>query len=216
MSVSFAYRDAVRMRKRKWRRFRVVFFFVLMAMGLSEAGRPWTWTNFEPLALPYLLVFTWLMAWTRIGIVPITSLDDLAMEEYGVEFEQTTPAQQTYLIKRSRHDRQRTQERPYYCAGTYTLSRYPDEYEEARQRETHLRAYSILRVLLPSAIVVYWLGWKLLPQGYTRDAWTNGPVVLYWLSLLIIALPQIIRMWTEPDNLNPAEPKLVEAAQKGA
>jgi hypothetical protein len=63
-------------------------------------------------------------------------------------------------------------------------------------------------------VVVYWLGWKLLPQGYARDAWTNGPVVLYWLSLLIIAMPQIIRMWTEPDD--PAEPRLVETAHREA
>jgi hypothetical protein len=75
--------------------------------------------------LPYLLVFARLMCWKRIGDVPITSLDDLAMEEYGVEFEQTTPAQQTDLLRRSRHNRQRVPERPYYRVGTYTLAASP-------------------------------------------------------------------------------------------
>jgi hypothetical protein len=215
MAVSFSYRDAVRHRKRKLRRFKVVFFFVLMAIGLSEAGRPWTWTNFGPAAVPYLLVFTWLMSWKRIGDVPIKSLDDLAMEEYGVEYEQTTPAQQTDLLRLARHRRQRVPARPYYRVGAYLLRYHPDEYDNARERESLQRTHSILRVLLPSVVVVYWLGWKLLPEGYARAAWTNGPVVLFWLSLLVIALPQIIRLWTEPDD--PGEPKLVpSAAEKEA
>jgi hypothetical protein len=207
MAVSFSYRDAVRQRKRKWRRFEVVFFFVLMAIGLSEAGRPTTWTNFGQAALPYLLVFTRLMSWKQIGDVPITSLDDLAMAEYGVEFEQTTPSQQTELLRLSRHRRQRVKERRYYRVGAYLLRYHPDEYDEAREHESHLRAHEILRLVLPAVAVVYWLGWRLLPEGGVRHAWTNGPVVLTWVMLFVLALPQILRMWTVPDD--PGEPKLV-------
>jgi hypothetical protein len=46
-----------------------------------------------------------------------------------------------------------------------------------------------------------------LPEGGIRHAWTNGPVVLTWVMLFVLALPQILRMWTVPDD--PGEPKLV-------
>jgi hypothetical protein len=214
MAVSFSYRDAARFRKRKWRRFEVVFFFVLMASGLLQAGRPWTWTNCFVNAIPYLLVAARLMSWTRIGVVPITSLDDLAMEEYGVEFEQTTLAQQTDLLRQARERRQRVQGRPYYRVGAYTLKPFSDELSQSRERESHMRAYVMLRVFLPAFAIVYWAGWHFLPDGAVRAGWTDAPVVFAWIFLLILVLPQVLRMWMEPDD--PAEPKLAIAARKEA
>jgi hypothetical protein len=54
---------------------------------------------------------------------------------------------------------------------------------------------------------VYAVGWWLLPEGKIRVGWTNGPVVMTWLFLLVLALPQMIWMWTEPDEVG--EPRVV-------
>jgi hypothetical protein len=205
MAVSFAYRQSVKRRARRARRSLVVMFFVVMSLGLLEGGAQLaTWRDFVNVMLPYFAAFTFIFGkrgWR--GAIAVTSLDDRAMAEYGVEFEQTTPAQQKDLLKR-------------YRVGTYLLGYFPDEYEEAQERESHLRAYEIFRFLLPLIAVLYWLGWRLLAEGGVRAAWTNGPVVLTWLTLFVLALPQMLRMWTEPDDQSPAEPKLVDAAQKEA
>jgi hypothetical protein len=204
MAVSFSYRWAVRNQKRKRRRFEVILFFALMAMGLSEAGDPVTWRNLAYHVFPYIMVIANVFRdWRWQRTITVTSLDDRAMNEYGVEFEQATEAQQKNLLKR-------------YRVGTYLLNYFPDEYEEAREREAYLRAYAFLRFLLPAIAALYWLGWKLLPEGDVRAAWTNGPAILTWLILFVLALPQMLAMWMEPDDPNSAEPKLVEAAQKEA
>ena len=64
-----------------------------------------------------------------------------------------------------------------------------------------------MKVLLPVLAVVYWVGWRLLPEGRLRGGWTDGPVVLAWVLMLVLALPQMILMWTEPDEVR--EPKVV-------
>lgn len=76
---------------------------------------------------------------------------------------------------------------------------FPDEREEQGDRDAAQSAYVVLRVLLPVAAVLYWCGWKLIPEGRLRVGWTNGPVVLIWISLLVLAMPQLLLLWTEPD-----------------
>ena len=127
-------------------------------------------------------------------MVQVSSLDDRAVAEYGVEFEKLGEAQQKELLRR-------------YRVGTYLLGYYPDELEEAQERESFQRAYGVLRWLLPVLAVIYWAGWRVLPEGRVRAGWTDGPVVLMWVLLLVLALPQLIRMWTEPDEVG--EPKVV-------
>jgi hypothetical protein len=204
MAVTFGYRQAIRNRKRSWRRFEVCLFFLMMATGLAEAGIPLTWRSLGMLMMPYSLILTRVFGlWKQQQVVKVGSLDDRAMVEYGVEFEQTTPTQQKDLLAR-------------YRVGTFLLGDCPDEYEEAQERESYLRAYGVLRVLLPGIAVVYWMGWRLLPEGSVRAAWTDGPVVLTWVSLLVLAMPQLLRMWTEPDDPGAAEPRLVAAVKKEA
>jgi hypothetical protein len=202
MALTFAYRQAIRNRKRGWRRFEVVFFFALMAMGLVEGCAPLAWSNLGVKMTPYLLVITRVfIQWKQQQVVTVGSLDDHAVAEFGVGFERTTPSQQRELLD-------------HYRVGTFPLNSYPDEYDAARVREAHLRAYDVLRLLLPALAVLYWIGWRVLPKGNVHTAWTNGPVVLTWLVLLVLALPQIISMWTEPND--PVEPKLAVAAREEA
>ena len=120
---------------------------------------------------------------------------------FGVEFEKLGEAQQQELLRR-------------YRVGTYLLNDFPDELQAAQEAEGHLRAYELLKYLLPVLAVVYWAGWEWLPEGLVRAGWTNGPVVTAWGVLLVLALPQMVRMWTEPDEVG--EPKVVTMQRREA
>ncbi len=200
MAVSLAFKQAMKKRTRRSRRWEVVFFFVLMAMGLAGAGMHFRWFELWFFVMPYVYavgrIYSWqVMNWDwQRRMIPVSSLDDRAVLEHGVEFEQLSEAQQKDLLGR-------------YQVGTYLMNFYPDEREKELRGEAHWRAYDVMKVLLPVLAVVYWVGWKLLPEGRLRAGWTDGPVVLAWVLLLVLALPQMILMWTEPDEVR--EPKVV-------
>lgn len=85
-------------------------------------------------------------------MLPVSSLDDRAMLEHGVEFERLGEADQKAILRR-------------YRVGTYLVNYFPDEREGAQERESQVRAYEMLRWLLPIVAVVYAVGWWLLPAG---------------------------------------------------
>jgi len=195
MALSSGFRRAMKNRRQRSRRIEVVLFFSFMAMGLFDAGRPLTYGGLGLRVFPYLFAVVRIFRqWSWQRIVPVSSLDDRAMTEYGVEFERLGEAQQKELLRR-------------YRVGTFLSGYSPDEYEAGQEREAHLRAYEVMRWLLPVLVVVYWAGWRLLPEGRVRMGWTDGPVVLAWVLLLVLALPQIVRLWTEPDEVG--EPKVM-------
>lgn len=195
MALSYAVRQALKARTRRARRTQVVLFFFFLTLGLVEGGRPLSWHTVGIRALPYIWAIGQVFAtWQRQRMLPVTSLDDRAMVEFGVEFEQLGEAEQNDLLRR-------------YRVGTYLLNYFPDEREGVQEREAHLHAYGVLRWLLPIVAVVYWLGWGLIPEGAVRAAWTDGPVVMTWVLLLVLGLPQMLRMWTEPDEMG--EPRVV-------
>ena len=196
MALSYVLRQALKNRTRRWRRIQVALFFFWLVLGLVEgAGRPLSWDTVGIRSFPYIWAVGQIFGyWRRMRMLPVTSLDDRAMVEYGVEFEQLGEAQQKDLLRR-------------YRVGTYLLDYFPDEREGAQERESQMRAYAMLRWLLPIVAAVYAAGWWLLPGGKIRVGWTNGPVVVTWLFLLVLALPQMIWMWTEPDEVG--EPRVV-------
>ena len=195
MAVSSGFRTAMKNRSRRSRRLEVLFFFLLMAMGLSYAGLPFRMGQLAARTWPLLFavgrIFR-LWRWQRT--IPVSSLDDRAVLEYGVEFERLRESEQKEILRR-------------YRVGTYLLNYYPDEMQAAQEAEAHLRAYDVMKVLLPAVAAVYWAGWELLPEGRFRAGWTDAPLVLTWVLLLVLALPQMVQMWTEPDVVG--EPKVV-------
>jgi hypothetical protein len=195
MAVSSEFRRSMKNRRQRARRVEVGLFFMLMAVGLSESGRPLTFGSLGFRAVPYILVIARVFrVWNSQRMIPVSSLDDRAVAEYGVEFKRLGEAQQKEILQG-------------YRVGTYLLGYFPDELEEARERESYQRAYGVLKWLLPVLAVIYWAGWRVLPEGRVRAGWTDGPVVLAWVLLLVLALPQMLRMWTEPDEVG--EPKVV-------
>lgn len=200
MTVSKAFRQAMKNRTRRSRRTEVVLFFSWIVLGLLHAGRPLTWGNLVFVTSPYLYVIVMFRRWKERRLLPVSSLDDRAVFEYGVEFEKLAEAQQKEVLRR-------------YRVGTYLLNYYPDELQVAQEAEAHQRAYDVMKVLLPSLAVAYWAGWNWLPEGRFRAGWTDGPVVLAWMVLLVLSLPQMIRMWTEPDEVG--ELKVIVGAEGG-
>jgi hypothetical protein len=190
MALSYEFRQAMKNRTRRSRRLEVLLFFLLMAAGLSEAGRRFRWEDATPFVLAAARIFTF---WKWRRIIPVSSLDDRAMYEFGVEFDKLTEAQQHEMLRR-------------YRVGTYITNYFPDELEARQEADAHMRAYAAMRLLLLPLVFVYWLGWLWLPQGRVRAGWTDAPTVLVWAALFVLALPQMIQMWTEPDD--PGEPRI--------
>ena len=194
MAVSQAFKQAMKRRTRRSRRWEVVFFFAVMALGLCGAGESFRLGGMWIFVMPYVYavgrIYSWqVMNWDwQRRMIPVSSLDDRAMLEHGVVFDKLSEAQQKELLGR-------------YRVGTYLMNFYPDEREEELRREAQRRAYEWMKVLLPVLAVVYWVGWRLLPEGRLRAGWTDGPVVLAWVLILVLALPQMILMWTEPDEV---------------
>ncbi len=188
MALSTGFRRAMKNRTRRSRRIEVLLFFVVMAMGLSCAGLPFRWATFGERTFPFIFaagrIFR-LWQWQRL--IKVQSLDDRAMLEFGVEFEKLEKAQQHDVIRR-------------YRVGTYYVNYFPDELQISLEAQAQVRAYGLMRHWLPPLVVVYWLGWFLLPEGSLRAGWTDAPTVLAWMALLILALPQMVQMWTEPNE----------------
>ncbi len=64
---------------------------------------------------------------------------------------------------------------------------------------------------LPGFALVYWGAWVFLPDwlGTRLDLRKvlNPGWWIFWVTCLVITLPQMIRMWTEPDEVG--DPKVV-------
>ncbi len=189
MALSYGFKQALKNRTRRSRRLRVLLFFVIVGMGLSGAGQPWNWRPFPIQGLFYLFAFGAVYRdWKWNQYLPISSLDDRAMLEYGMEFEQLGQEEQKSILR-------------HYRVGTYLLDYFPDERQREVERDAHVRANGIIRILLPGISLLYLAGWKLLPEGILRAGWTDAPVVFAWIGLLVVALPQIIQMWAEPNEI---------------
>ncbi|HEY4089127.1 MAG TPA: hypothetical protein VGM43_24530 [Bryobacteraceae bacterium] len=44
-------------------------------------------------------------------------------------------------------------------------------------------------------------GWLAIAAGGWRDTLTDSPMILSWLAVFVISLPQVIELWTEPDDM---------------
>lgn len=74
---------------------------------------------------------------------------------------------------------------------------YLDEREIHERDHAHYRAYGILRWMLATVAVGYWLMLDLRLRWLAT--WT--PVVLWTLLLVALSLPQAVLLWTEPDTI---------------
>ena len=196
-------RTAMKWRTRRYRRRQVFWFYLMMLLGAATTAgsdhhrfRELEWALLLPLTAALTVLKDWSRwSWQRWRCV--SSLDDRAQVAHGLNFEQLSAAEQKEILRR-------------YQVGGRLLDETPDEREEAARLQANDAAFRFLRIALLSFAAVYWPVYLWMPAGDWRDMLTDSPVVISWLVIFVISLPQVIELWTEPDG-TVSEPRLTEA-----
>jgi hypothetical protein len=131
-----------------------------------------------------------------------TSMEDPGMTEFGIPYDKLTTAQRWPLMERYRDE-------------LWKRCFYPDERQRVEQERAERTAFRLLRRTAILLAVVVWAVYLIAPEGsigrllQLGNTLLNSPLVLSWIVLSLIALPTLIRLWTEPDEAG--EPEVVEA-----
>ncbi len=192
MAVSYLFRSTF---ERKWpkrsrRRWNVILFVTALIVALIEGGTTLRAHTVLARAVPYVALLPILLYDTgtkRRGNVYVTSLDDRAVFKYGAEYDALTPEQQKDILD-------------HYRVGTYAFPRPPEQSGPGLSNRHYVqRAVTVYRWCAVPLFLVYAAGWRWLPQGLARDAWTNLPVVLAVSFATAFALPILLKLWNDPD-----------------
>lgn len=201
--ASSRLRRALRWRTRRFRRRQVFWFYFAMLLGAAvtlgsdhhtRRGLEWA------LLLPATAAMTSLKSWSRWSYERwrcVSSLDDRAQVAHGLNFEQLSAAEQKEILRR-------------YQAGARLLDETRNERQEAARLQANDAAFRFLRKALLWFAAGYWAVWFWMPAGGWRDIMTDSPVIIAWAAVFVISLPQVIELWTEPDERD-SETRLVEA-----
>jgi hypothetical protein len=133
--------------------------------------------------------------WVRslgIGFAQV-SLEDRALMEYGAEFDALKEKQRGDLFQRAVRD------------GLFGRVKV-DEHEAEMRLKAQGAAYRLLGPALLVFLMGYWAVCLLGPFGATRTAVAVTAVVVTWLVALVLAAPTMIRMWTQPDEMEETAP----------
>jgi hypothetical protein len=122
------------------------------------------------------------------------SLEDRAQMEYGKAFAELPEVDQDRL----KWFRERERREP--SGGL-------DEWDAAMQRDAERRAFWMLRRGLPVLVVVYWMACLSASTGPVRAGLLISAVAISGVMMVVLALPEVIRVWTMPDDA--AEPRMV-------
>ena len=82
-----------------------------------------------------------------------------------------------------------------------------DERDAAMARDAEGRAFWILRRGLPMFVAVYWVVCLSTSTGPVRVGLLVSAVAISGVVMAVLALPEVIRVWTMPDDA--AEPQVV-------
>jgi hypothetical protein len=123
-----------------------------------------------------------------------TSLEDRAVMEYGAEFDELTERQRGEVFNRQIKD------------GFRGSVRHDEREAELRLRSEGT-AYRLLRPGLVVVVAVYWSVCLLGPFAAVREMLAVTAIVFTWLAFVVLVLPTMVRMWTEPDEVG--EPKVM-------
>jgi len=195
--ASWELRGAMKRRTRKRRRRQVVVFYCMMLLWpLVTLGNDHHaflhlfWAGFAP-----FIVVWQLPQWRRDQQRVVTNLDDRAQVEHGVNFDQLSDVEQKEMLRR-------------YRVGRYLVDPYwvADERQEMSRLRANDAAFRFLRVALLCFAAGYWMGYIWVPAGDWRDMLMDSPVVISWLVVFVVSLPQQVEMWTEPDDVG--EPRV--------
>jgi hypothetical protein len=122
------------------------------------------------------------------------SLEDRAQMDYGKAFDRLTG------IQRDRVKWARGRE---WKDGDSRA----DERDAALQRDAEGRAFRMLKWGLPVTVAVYWAVCLSVPIGPVRVGLLISAVAISGLVIVVLALPEVIRVWAMPDETT--EPQIV-------
>jgi hypothetical protein len=190
---------------RRFRRFAVLLWIGMLAFD------PWMIFHlarlYAPLAmLPQLLLptatqllITWLaFRGMRIGLAQPT-LDDSAMMQHGVEFDELTSKQREQLFQQRSRD--------FIFGGIYK-----DEREAELRLHAEGAAYRLLRPGLVLIVAAYWTVCLLGPFEAVRETLTITAIAVTWIAVAVLVLPTMVRMWTQPNEAG--ETRIVATGKK--
>ncbi len=178
----------------RMRRFAVLLWLGMLAFDpwvISRLARSYAHLDMLPaLLLPTLtqLLIAWLaFRGMRISLAQPT-LDDSAVQQYGSDFDALTDRQRDEVAGQRFHD--------------FVLGRVP---RDEREAELRLRAegdaYRLLRPGLTLAVAAYWAICLLGPFAAIREPLSITAVAFTWIAVAILALPTMVRMWTQPNQV---------------
>lgn len=176
---------------------RVVMLLWLGVLALDVWGASSIARRDAVLAIyPTLLLFgfaLWAFRRMEIGLARPT-LEDRAVMEYGADFEALMEKQRGELFDRQVRES--------------ILGRVRRDEREAELR-LHAEgvAYRLLRPGLAIAVAGYWAVCMLGPFRAIRGALAATAITFTWFALAVLALPAMVRMWTEPDQVG--EPRVL-------
>jgi len=186
--------------RQTFRRFVVLLWIAMLAID------PWivfrVAQSFAVLAkLPaYLLptltqvLITWLaFRAMQIGLAQPT-LEDSAMMQHGEEFDALTSAQREQLFQRRVRD---------FILGSIQK----DEREAELRLHADSAAYRLLRPGLCIVVAAYWAVCLLGPFEAIREALASTAIAVTWITVAVLVLPTMIRMWTQPNEVG--EPRIL-------
>jgi hypothetical protein len=180
--------------ERLWRRCTVVVVYVLLlAVFLNCAGLDHRWHQNHFLNI--LLLVCLLVYWPSMrGMRSLKSLEERSIAMYGVSFYRLT-TEQARAVDRTREP------------GSKETYDREDEFAFAARRGSVEKAFAFLRPALLLFAAAYWAIYLWLPDGLVRRGLMDSPMVVTWLIAFMLTLPQVILLWTEPDEVS--EPKVV-------
>lgn len=198
--ASWPLRAALKRRSRRWRRREVVTFYFLMLVSLlATLGADHHGFSHFGLTVCWLVIAIgegkrWRLSQQRW----VTSLDDRAQVEHGMNFEQLSAAEQKEILRR-------------YRLGRFLLDWTEDERQQASRMRANEAAFRFLRIALPCFAAAYWMVYLWMPAGAWRECLMDSPVLISWLVVFVISLPPVLEMWTEPDEAGEARAVLPHA-----
>lgn len=199
--ANWGLRQALKPRTRRWRRRQVVGFYLFMlftllcTLGADHHGR-----HFWNAVWGVWIALSALWRWSRREPLVIQSLDDRAQLAHGVNFDELSTGEQKQILER-------------YRVGRFLLYQTPDERQQSLWLHSAGTAVRFFGRTLPWLVAAYWAVWLWAPAGAWRDMLTDSPVLISWLVVFVISLPQVIVMWTEPDEIG--EPRAILAQAPG-
>jgi hypothetical protein len=129
----------------------------------------------------------------QIGLARPT-LEDMSVLEYGKEFDSLRERQRGELFQRVVRD------------GIWGRVRLDEREAELRLRAEGA-AYRLLRPGLLCASGVYWAVCLFGPFAAERRMLAVSAVAFSWLTVFVLVLPTMVRMWTQPDDVG--DPRVV-------